>query len=77
MAASDAQDLYVAQQRRSLERVTGALAVTANGPDAMTRSDLEAFRQTVLAHQADLMLEEQLAAQLSRSDKSTIADVFE
>ena len=73
----DAQDLYVAQQRRSLERVAGAMATVAKGPHAAPRADLEAFRRDVLALLGELTVEGQLAEQLSRSYKSTIADVFE
>jgi septal ring factor EnvC (AmiA/AmiB activator) len=73
----DAQDLYVAQQRRSLERVAGAMAAVAKGPHAAPRADLEGFRRDVLALLGDLTVERQLAEQLSESYKSTVADVFE
>ena len=73
----DAQDLYVAQQRRGLERVAGAMATVAKGPHAASRADLEGFRRDVLALLGELTVEGQLAEHLSRTYKSTIADVFE
>ena len=73
----DTQDLYVAQQQRSLERVAGAMATVARGPHAAPRADLENFRRDVLALLGDLTVEGQLAQHLSESYKSTIANVFE
>ena len=75
-AIYDAQDLYVAQQRRALDRIAGAMAVVAKGPDAAPRADLEIFRREVLALLGQLTVEEQVAGQLSRSYKNTLADVF-
>ena len=73
----DFQDLYIAEQRRTLSRLSVALTGVARDPTKAARADIEAFRHEVLALQAALLIEAQLAKQLSRSYKSTIADVFE
>ena len=74
----DVQALYVAEQRRTLERVAAALALTGvtRDPTKAARADLEAFRHDVLALQASLSIEGQFAAGLSRSYRSTLAEVF-
>jgi hypothetical protein len=72
----DVQAIYVAEQRRALERVAAALTGVARDPTKAARADLEAFRHSVLALQASLFIEGQLAAGLSRSYTSTLAEVF-
>jgi hypothetical protein len=73
----DFQDLYIAENRRTLERLSAALTGVARDPRKASRADLEAFRHEVLALQASLLIESQLAKQLSRSYRTTIAEVFE
>jgi hypothetical protein len=75
----DKQDLYVAAQRRAMDRLANAFGVVPDATKATkaARADLEAFRREIQALQASLLIEKQLAEQLSRSYKSTIADVFE
>jgi hypothetical protein len=46
-------------------------------PTKASREDLQTFRHEVLALQGRLLIEAQLAKQLSRSYKSTITAVFE
>jgi hypothetical protein len=72
----DVQGLYVAQQRQELERVANALTWGTGDASKAPRADLEAFRHEVLALQASMLIEGQLAEQLSRAYKNTLADVF-
>ena len=69
--------MRIAEQRRTLARLSVALTGVARDPTKAARADLEAFRHEVLALLAALHIEAQLAKQLSRSYKSTIAGVFE
>lgn len=60
------QDLYAEHQRRTLERLSGALALFAGGnPHQAAPKDLEAFRQQVLALRASLHIEDELGKRLS------------
>ena len=60
------QDLYTDHQRRSLERLSAALAMLSNGdPHQAAARDLEAFRQQVMALRADLFIDEQLGRRLA------------
>jgi len=62
-----AQGLFAAQQRRTLERMTSAVAIVggADDPALAPAKDLEMFRQQVLALRAEVFVGEQLARQLS------------
>jgi hypothetical protein len=66
-AAYDLQDLYQAQQRRSLEHLSDALVLVSAGidPETAAKPDLEKFRDRLLTMSADLYMERQLAAQLA------------
>ena len=59
------QELYTDHQRRTLERIAAALALVTDDPHKAPPGDLAFFRQQVLAMRADLLIEEQLARQLS------------
>jgi hypothetical protein len=66
------QDLYVAQQRRSLDGIAAALAFIAGGDPTMAAPrDVEGFRQQILALRADLLVEEQLGRQLAKTYQAT------
>jgi hypothetical protein len=73
----DLQGVYVAEQRRALERVanalTGVATVTRRKP---SRAELEAFRHEVLGLQASLFFEGQLSEGLKRSYDSTLSEIF-
>jgi hypothetical protein len=59
------QDLFQAQQRRLIEKVTAALAVVGAGdPNKGTRRDIELFRENVMAVLGELYAEESLGKQL-------------
>ena len=74
----DIQDVYVATQRRSVDGLARALTrVRRDDATNASRADLEAFRHEILALQASLLIEGQLAEQLGKSYRSTIADVFD
>ena len=73
----DFQELFVAENRQTLARLSVALTGMTRDPTKASREDLQAFRHEVLALQGRLLIEAQLAKQLSRSYKSTIAAVFE
>ncbi len=61
-----AQQLFVDQQRRSLEHMAVALTVLVGGdPTAAAPRDLETFRQQVMLLLGDLIIEEQLGQRLA------------
>src|SRR5262245_17569578 len=60
------QNMYQEQQRRSIADVsTATAAVVVGDPTAAPRADTEHFRATLLTMSADLLIEEQIARQLS------------
>jgi hypothetical protein len=61
------QELYSQQQRKALERATAAMAITAYGgdPGRWLRTDLEQFRQQVLALGAEISVQERFGRRLS------------
>jgi hypothetical protein len=66
------QRLYEDQRRRALGAVAvalGSLSASFTGPEPDPRQaeDLKLFRQNVMALQAELMIEEQLARKLLKS----------
>jgi len=62
------QELFVAQQRLVLQRLSAALPISALGdPYKAQAKDLEAFRTHVLATVGELTVEEQLGAQLLKA----------
>jgi uncharacterized protein (UPF0297 family) len=65
-AAYVLQNMYQEQERRSIADVsTATAAVVAGDPAKAPRADIEHFRSTLLTMSADLLIEEQLARQLS------------
>jgi hypothetical protein len=71
----DLQELFTQQQRRSLERLTAALAIIAEGdPGSATLRDVETLREHILALRAELIIEEQLGRQLSEAYQTTMKD---
>ncbi|HZP48302.1 MAG TPA: hypothetical protein VFB07_07210 [Vicinamibacterales bacterium] len=66
-AVYDLQDIYVAQQRRSLEHLSDAFVLVEGGvadPETAKKPDLEPFRERLLTMRADIYMEQQLASQL-------------
>ena len=62
----DFQELFTAQQRRALERLAVATAMLSGGdPHNSSSTDLEMFRQHVVALRGELVMEEKLGARLS------------
>ena len=60
------QNMYQEHERQSIADVsTATAAVVAGDPAKAARADLERFRITLLTMSADLLIEEQLARQLS------------
>jgi hypothetical protein len=60
------QQLFVDQQRRSLEHISVALTLFAGSdPTAAPPRDLETFRQQVMLLRGDLVIEEQLGQRLA------------
>jgi len=73
----DLQGVYVAEQRRALDRVANALTgVATRDATKASRAELEAFRHEVLGLQASLFIEGQLSEGLKRSYDSTLNEVF-
>jgi len=65
-AAYVLQNMYQDQQRRSIADVsTATAAVVVGDPTTAPRADIEHFRATLLSMSADLLIEEQIARQLS------------
>jgi uncharacterized protein (UPF0297 family) len=65
-AAYVLQNMYQDQQRRSIADVSTATAAVVSGdPTKAPRADIEHLRSTLLTMAADLLIEEQLARQLS------------
>jgi hypothetical protein len=67
-ALYELQDLYLAQQRRSLEHMSDALVLVQGGvanPQTAKKPDLELFRGRLLTMRADLYMEKQMATQLA------------
>ncbi|HEY7172868.1 MAG TPA: hypothetical protein VH417_18580 [Vicinamibacterales bacterium] len=74
-AAYALQDLYRAQQLRTLEDVGAALAILGHGdPVTAPREDLERLRTSLLTLTADLFIERQLGTQLSERFAKTLKD---
>jgi hypothetical protein len=72
----DLQDLYQAQQRRSLEHMAETLALLGsviNAPTAQ-KGDLERFRDGLQTMGADAYLEKQLAAELTERYTKTLQE---
>jgi hypothetical protein len=62
------QDLLDAHQRRTLERLSGAVAIVALGsPFEAAAKDLETFRAHVMAMLGDLLIEQDLARALNEA----------
>ena len=72
-AAYVLQDMYQTQERRSLADVSSATAAIAGGdPTTASTADLQHFRSTLLTMISDLLMEEQLAHQLSARYAATL-----
>jgi hypothetical protein len=61
------QDLYQAQERRSLEHLADALSMlsSTSNPEQAPRGDVDRFRTEVLTMKGDVYMESQLAKELS------------
>ena len=72
-AAYVLQDMYQSQERRSFADLSGATAAIAGGdPTTAPHAEIEQFRATLRTMAADLLIEEQLARQLSARYAATL-----
>jgi len=72
----DLQELFVQQQRRSLDRLAAAVAVIETDPRHAAPGDLETFRQHVRALRGELIIEEQVGRQLAAAYEKTLRNEF-
>ncbi len=64
----DLQDLFVEQQRRTLDILSSAIAILGVGdPNQATTDDLKLFRERLLALRGQTTIEQQLAARLAKN----------
>ena len=67
------QELFVAQQKKSVDLVTAGIALTANAdPTKASKEDLARFRQELLSLRATIFLVEQMGAQLTEAYKKAL-----
>jgi len=67
------QELFVAQQKKSVDLVTAGIALTANAdPTKASREDLARFRQELLSLRATIFLVEQMGAQLTEAYRKAL-----
>jgi hypothetical protein len=68
------QDLYVAQQRRIMDRTVSALGqVAGDDPAKASPNDLERFRLELMALRAELLADKQLGESLARAYDEALA----